>query len=965
MSQTTAWFSLALEHGLAVVSLGKAGTADEQLITGGLTAVESLLGPEIGFEGQDGFVIDHKSSIMERFPIVNAQGQKIFAQYLIQAPKKDEVVPEDMKGISRYFIETLAQEIVRSQYWNELQIAAQILSPDQIFDLIMRAYELAHRNSSIRTDETKFKGLLSNRITRAFSDFRFSETLDSIANHEFEGLVEYVDHNKNEFIKQFQTDILARMIQEYPLHFLYTPPKFLRDHVKKFINQELENFKEEQTIIQLNETVEDFFQGNELHAILSQFDIESLRTNREDVRTILEEKVKEKLWKKSPLLGLINPTFSTKENFSDLINVKVLDRVFNEYDLAEILGQVAENLILKAGSKNQLMAVLVSDVFRNLAIRFPGGLPKILWNVITQLFLIYAAETKQDLKKLPDIMEIPDAHWKTLQQRFKEFKPSPIFAIEGSSTDVIKYYQGVQEAISRGFHKFYSKVIWNIEEEVFGVFIEKLVSDTHRTFQSMQNTYTTIKFLNYLSSKNFTYLNPIAVPLENKFFEKHIKKPDDESHVLPFIEWDQQSLVAYYEKRATFEIENNYKEISNWVKSHESSIKRIENLLNSAKTKEAPGWANMRKTPTINISTPSSSFFEKQLKPIVQQVNFVVTVLNEIIDSVTDLKNKAGEWVKQKDSKNLNRFDKERNKVIDSGFKSISKIKDKLKSINSPVEKHYTKISSEIKAELDKASKELEKIWEKEKLKIIKPEIIRGTVSSIDMGKIKEEVLKEESRRFKDDNLLGTKNEFLYAYASTYLFNSLDESLQKRAINMAIFNPKSSKLISRVIESNRNSKDGWENFEFFEKLKDEITIAGNNMMAMSSMLVKLVRNSYLSKDLPLKIFIDKGEVLALELGTINIGFKKWIEEKIECHPRLVLDEQDNDIHVYMYISSRPAVGEIEYLMDAVVLQSFNEQQQDLGLFIETLKMTASTLGELERRKTQNLINLVGTYLTNN
>jgi hypothetical protein len=129
--------------------------------------------------------------------------------------------------------------------------------------------------------------------------------------------------------------------------------------------------------------------------------------------------------------------------------------------------------------------------------------------------------------------------------------------------------------------------------------------------------------------------------------------------------------------------------------------------------------------------------------------------------------------------------------------------------------------------------------------------------------------------------------------------------------------------------------------------------------------VKLVRNSYLSKDLPLKIFIDKGEVLALELGTINIGFKKWIEEKIECHPRLVLDEQDNDIHVYMYISSRPAVGEIEYLMDAVVLQSFNEQQQDLGLFIETLKMTASTLGELERRKTQNLINLVGTYLTNN
>ena len=55
-----AWFSLALEYGLAIVSLGKLpGNADDQLLTGGLTAVETLLGPEIGFEKQEGFVVDH------------------------------------------------------------------------------------------------------------------------------------------------------------------------------------------------------------------------------------------------------------------------------------------------------------------------------------------------------------------------------------------------------------------------------------------------------------------------------------------------------------------------------------------------------------------------------------------------------------------------------------------------------------------------------------------------------------------------------------------------------------------------------------------------------------------------------------------------------------------------------------------------------------------------------------------
>ena len=966
MSTTVAWFSLALEHGLAVVSLGKAGTGDEQMITGGLTAVESLLGAEIGFEGQEGFIIDHKSSIMERFPIVDANGQKVFAQYLIQAPSKQEEVPDETKNIARFFIETLAQEIVRSHYWKDLQIAAQVLSPSQIYDLIIRAYELAHKNNKIKSNESKFKELLSNRIIRTFSEYRFSESLDSIANHEYSGLSEYVEHNKNDFLKQLNADILARMIQEYPLYFLYTPPKFLREEVRKFISQELEKAKIEQTSIKISETIEDFFQGSELHDILQQFDIEKLRTNREAIRSILEEKVKEKLWRKSPLIGLINPSFVTEQNFSTIINEKVLDRVFNEYDLAEILGQVAENLILKAGKQNELMADLVSDVFRNLAIRFPGGLPKILWNVITQLFLIYAAETKQDIKKLNEIMEIPDAHWKTLLKRFKEFKPSPIFAIEGSSTEVIQYYRGVQEAISRGFHKFYSTVIWNIEEERVGVFIEKLIGDTHKTFQSLQNTYSTIKCLNYLYSKNFTYLNPIYVPIEESFLKANLKEYTQEgSKELPFISWNAKILTEYFSIRASHEMEKNYNDILNWIKSHNNYIRRLEELLNNSKTREAPGWQNLRNIAPLKVSVPYSSFFEKQLKPIEQQIKQAMSFINEVQQGISELKNNAGIWIKQKDSKNLGKFDKERNKVVDNGLKSLSKAKDKLKSLESPIQNQYSKISNEIKSEVEKASKEIEKIFLKERLKIIKPNVTNGIIENLDFEKLKEAVLKEESQRFKDDKLLGTKNEFLYAYASCFLFNELDESLKKRAINMAIFNPKSSKLVNRVIESNKNRKDDWENFEFFEKLKDEITLAGNSMMAMSGVLVNQIRQTYLDKDFPLKIFIEKGEILALELGTINIAFKKWIEDQVDVHPRIILHEQDNDIHVYMYISSRPAVGEIEYLMDAIVLQSFNEMQADLGLFIETLKMTASTLGEVERRKTQNLINLVGKYLTGN
>ncbi len=50
-------------------------------------------------------------------------------------------------------------------------------------------------------------------------------------------------------------------------------------------------------------------------------------------------------------------------------------------------------------------------------------------------------------------------------------------------------------------------------------------------------------------------------------------------------------------------------------------------------------------------------------------------------------------------------------------------------------------------------------------------------------------------------------------------------------------------------------------------------------------------------------------------------------------------------------------------MDAIALQTYNNELIRLGLFIESLKIVASTLGEHERRKVQNLFESIGQYLT--
>ena len=95
MFNYNAWFSVALEYGLSIFSIGKTGSSDEQLLTGGLTAVESLLGSEIGITKKEGFVVDHGNSHMERIPLI-LEDENYYGQFLIQR-HNDENVEENYK----------------------------------------------------------------------------------------------------------------------------------------------------------------------------------------------------------------------------------------------------------------------------------------------------------------------------------------------------------------------------------------------------------------------------------------------------------------------------------------------------------------------------------------------------------------------------------------------------------------------------------------------------------------------------------------------------------------------------------------------------------------------------------------------------------------------------------------------------------------------------------------------------
>ena len=961
------WFSLDLEYGLAILSIGKLpGNADDQLLTGGLTAVETLLGPEIGFEKQEGFVVDHKSSHMERVPIILGEGKKVIAQFLLMNPEKDGGVAPELIAFSKTFIEGLGESLLDSHIWQEIQIAAQILSISKIYSLIISSHENAHKKYKAKTNDKNIIPVINEKVLSSFSKFTFSDELDKLATKEYNEFIKYVKEQKPKILDQYYNDIIALVIQENPLVFLYTSPHYIHDEAKKVIAQQLDSLKEEQTVAQLNEVIEDFLTDDTLKNILQDYDIDSLKEQRDKIRGTIEQGIKERLFRKAPLIGLINLELRTKEeDFQTFINNKVIDRIFSEYDMGEILGKIAETLITRADPENKVMGSLTHEFFRNLALRFPGGLPNPLWHIMIQLFTIYAAETKQNLQKLNEIVDIPEAHWKVLREKIKAYKPALFQAFEGETgREVMQFYEGVRYAINRGFHSFYAQIIWNIEKEEFGDYINSLRYRSYEAFQSLENLYCTIKLFNILREKKFDFIDPLKIPFKQNELDKlKTQYPNELKDSVKLKDWNEQTIVTYYKLAALDLIEEEYKRFANMVDFYEKTVNEIKTFLSNA-AKQKP--AQLIKLKLSSLKDPSTNKFELLAKLYKDNQKDFEQIKDNIFEAkgkYEEFQNKLQEFMDKNDLKSVERLDKDKNKQFELLSKPLDKIKDKTSPINKSAYDQIQKYKEIVKVEADKAQKEADKIWEREKLKIIKATITNGRVQTFDPSSAKDLLVREGQRKFKDDSLLGAK-EFLFAYSSVFLFNELDKNIERKAIEIAIFNPKSSVLVNKVLESRKDIKNDLKPFDFLEQLKAEILSAGDSMLTFSNHLANLIRKYYSAEDVPLRAFTENGtELLTAEIGPLHGSFKKWIDDGIIVHPSLIL-KQDNakDIHVYYKICTIPAVGEVEYLVDAIALDAYNNTLNKISLFIESLKMTASALGEGERRKVQRLFDTLGSFL---
>lgn len=831
MFNYNAWFSVALEYGLSILSLGKVGTSDDQLLTGGLTAVESLLGSEIGITKKEGFVVNHGSSHMERIPL-NYENLDLYAQFLVQN-LSNEKVDDNYKDLSKIFITELTKNILASPIIKDIMNSPQKIPLNKVTDIIILSHELAHKKMKVKTNNNLLFEISKPIILSSFTNFSFSETLNMLTSMENENFSDYLNSNRDELLKNYFFDIQSKIIDENPLIFLLTHPLFLQNELKGLLSKEIEFNCIKQSSIIISDIIEESFQDNSLRSLLQKFDVSLLRENTEKISSMIDILLKDKIIKKAPLILLFQPDLQ----LLDLIQDKIIDRFLNEFDLGLLLSNIAKSLILKAHPEDQIQAELVFDFFVNLSDIFPGGLPKQLWIIIINLMQIYATEAKVDLLQVNKIIKIDEIFWKTIKENIKLYHNFNIanFDLAESGTELINLFNGVRESIGRSFNSFYTKFIWDFTENTFGSYFNSFQLNIMKNYQAMQTISYLVEYLNFIKSKKYKYFDPIKIGFNFQEFKKLVKPQITSSRAFAIYDMSEMSL---------------------------------ENL---------------------------TQYFSKKIeKDLGTKLGSLTTEYEAIEKSIPNIKSKG-----------------------------------KLKSLNLNVNE-------------------------------------KGTIKSFDLQKIKTLIIKEEQKRFKGDSFLTGSN-FLFTYSTTLLFDSLSTDLTNKAIDLAIYYPNTSKMISSVIEKGRNEKkDEKSEFFFIEILKKEIILAGNTILKQ---IISSTIHKEISKEKhPLKTIIsNKDEILAVKIGILDKSYKKWVDEKIQIHPRIILVLESNKIVVYLEVGRRPNTGitEVENLMGAIALQTYNNEMIRFGVFIESLKIVASTLGERERNKVQNLFTSIGEFLISN
>jgi hypothetical protein len=682
------WISLASLAGLSLVSLGQPGLKsglDEQVYTGGLTAVQQILGGEIGGDttrfvgGSD----KHKTG---RF-LVKGSSSELVGQFLLISPLHIPVAPP-LIDYYEHLVTFFAEETLKTDLVEKAEKMYAAFGVSEVVDFFLESIKKARKKVSIPTNDKLFSDALVESLRQSLDDPEYSSTLVMISElkGKYQDVVSKVQSDRNKLLNDFMTDFLHYLASEHPHSIvMYSKTGSIVKELNKFVNNKIREFKPPDMLDEIIRR----FEETELQPFLEEFSLDAV--SKEGLHYRIEEEIFQKYVREFPLVFLAAPeipSFTEKiTNFTTRIN--------EVYDVGGTLSRIASQMI-----QDEHLEELVIPYIRHFCQEFAAGLTDTAWKYMQMVFKLIENETKVNLT---DVLvsvkdDIPPSHFDTLEKmitRYKITKIAPLSFTVKKASDVLPFYRALMSSLAFGVNTVISEIAFdeNNPNNLLATIannLEVLAREIHQSFAF----FSIFSYLENISERaSFTFALPDQPELSPKIADYSISLEDF-----------NQALIEKNMKSIKEEEQLVQSKISSFKSEFNEEIKNILRYL-KAKPQE------ISKGHKIGMSRKHSlQFTIPLLKDVNSIINKTLEEFTKIIDQLIDDLSKAKSSAKQFLDGKMKESDL--NKVLNNhGFisKAEGNFRKAMERCESSIRKKYGNSSSIVEKQVKSVSKDISK----------------------------------------------------------------------------------------------------------------------------------------------------------------------------------------------------------------------------------------------------------------
>ncbi|MHA2297701.1 MAG: hypothetical protein ACXAEU_20080 [Candidatus Hodarchaeales archaeon] len=975
-SNVVAWFSIATPTGLSIASIGTPGLKDDvedQVLTGGLTAIQQILGSEIG-ASDDRFLGGSPSSRMGRFRLKHGpeeEQKEIIAQFLMVSAT-GETIPEPMINMAEAVCTDFSMKIVSNkELMAEVEQNFMTLNILSTLDIFVDSVTEAKKRVKVSSNDRVFDQEIRALIVSALEDHEFSPTLETITEKPkgYQETIQFIQTNSKDFIEELKREILALLCYKNPYSLLIkSKPSDAHKRTRKIFEESTREIIDRTGDILVY--VLDEVKEHDILTIIREFSITELADKKSKIRELVEDHVMKRLSKKWPLLLLINPEL---EHGFTSFNARIgsfVDAIFAEYDLGTVLGNIAEIMV---GEKEDQFAVeKIGEYIKNFTMNFPTGISNHAWTYMRLLLHLIESKTGKTLEKALKSIELTGIHETTIDKKLKTIKiPKKLKPLRLASTDdnIANFYTAVGDSLSIAFQQLFNALVWDYNEQKVGGMVENFASYLQDFVFEAQKGYSLLQTINVVQKSRLP-TDGRDMPQLKDLIEIRDKDSSRLEEVKKnFLEitsyWEPETIVKAITKNIPRKEEADYQDYIKYNNNIEKEMNSIQKQFTSFTQRSISDMAQGFDIFTLG---------EQELDPKNSFADYVAVCKMGLDNYKSKIQEMAQEIQAQAIiAREEKKKEKDLKKVLKACNKEAERIISPLAKTNVEVLKRITdlrkKRSKTLSKDADRANKDLRKLYPTFAYPAVKVKVTKDRkITSRDYYKIFPRIIKEITRKIDYDRKFPRNKYLISSMLSLHMFGKLPDYVRKRGLELAIFDPRSSDVLSMLLQEGSSGYRSGRSINIDERLKELVEEVSRKKTLITILtMIEMLKEAYLINPVKLSVYDGKNKktIIAVNLGRFIEGVDpSWLSSDPTLFGNKLQVQFINKIpHLMLVLGKKPKTKKKLdetglYVSQFLGKRAWEDSMKRHELYMELLRYSAAVLGKNKEKKLTDFIDQI-------